>query len=67
MGDGVGSGAGCIVCGRESAEVPLIMFEFRGHTRRICPQHLPILIHDPTRLAAALPGADRLEAADHND
>lgn len=59
--------AGCLVCGKSSAEVPLLAFQFRGENRWICPQHLPILIHDPTRLAGLLPGAEGLEAADHHD
>jgi hypothetical protein len=61
------SSPACIACGRTDGEVPLIAFAFRGHARHICPQHLPVLIHDPTRLAGMLPGADGLEAADHHD
>lgn len=57
----------CIACGRPDHEVPLIAFVFQGHARHICTQHLPVLIHDPSRLAAMLPGADALEAADHED
>jgi hypothetical protein len=54
----------CLVCARTSDQVPLLRFEFRGQARHICPQHLPVLIHDPTRLAEVLPGADRLDAAE---
>ena len=57
----------CIVCSRTDDDVPLIAFMFKGAARHICPQHLPVLIHDPTRLAEMLPGADGLEAADHHD
>ena len=59
--------AGCLVCGRPSAEVPLIAFRFKGSDLWICPQHLPVLIHDPTRLASILPGAEDLAPADHTD
>jgi hypothetical protein len=33
----------------------------------ICPQHLPLLIHDPARLIGKLPGAEKLRPADHHD
>jgi len=62
-----GSQPSCLVCGRTSDEVPLLGFEYRGEERRICPQHLPMLIHSPGRLADVLPGAGSLRAADHHD
>ena len=57
----------CLVCRRESQEVPLLSFSYKGQDLWICPQHLPILIHDPGKLAEVLPGADHLEPADHHD
>lgn len=57
----------CVACGRDSRDVPLVAFAFRGVDRHICPQHLPLLIHDPSRLAGVLPGADALERAQHDD
>ena len=60
-------GAGCLVCGKASTEVPLISFRYRNADLWICPQHLPVLIHDPAKLAAVLPGADSLSPADHHD
>lgn len=59
--------ASCIACGRSSAEVPVVKLEYMGEAIGICPQHLPILIHDPTRLAGRLRGAESMEAADHHD
>ena len=59
--------AGCLVCKRDSEEIPLISFRYKGSDLWICPQHLPILIHDPMKLADILPGADTFQAADHND
>ena len=50
----------CLVCKRDSDEIPLISFRYKGSGLFICPQHLPILIHDPTKLAEVLPGADDL-------
>jgi hypothetical protein len=57
----------CLACQRGPDETPLIALEYQGGTRWICPQHLPILIHDPGRLVGKLPGADRLSPAEHHD
>ena len=59
--------ASCVACGRSSAEIPIVRVEYMGESIGICPQHLPILIHDPTRLAGRLRGAESMEAADHHD
>jgi len=59
--------AGCLVCKKASQEVPLLAFRYRGSDLWICPQHLPILIHDPAKLAGILPGAERLSPANHDD
>jgi predicted RNA-binding protein YlxR (DUF448 family) len=57
----------CIACARSAEQVPLLRFEFAGDQYAICPQHLPVLIHDPTQLQGRLPGAERLRPADHHD
>lgn len=54
----------CIFCERNSEEVPLVRFHFRKNDLAICPQHLPILIHDPSQLIGKLPGAEDLKPAD---
>jgi hypothetical protein len=59
--------AACLACDRGSSEIPLIPIEYRGAQTWICPQHLPILIHDPTRLAGKLPGAEKMRPAEHHD
>ncbi len=56
----------CLVCARGSDAIPLVMFEYRGQNRWICPQHLPILIHKPGQLVGHLDGAENLEAAEHH-
>ena len=50
----------CLACERDSAAVPILQFEYRGESHAICSQHLPLLIHDPAKLADRLPGADRV-------
>jgi hypothetical protein len=51
----------CIYCDRTSNEVPLIAIQYRGKEFWICPQHLPVLIHQPARLAGKLPGLENAE------
>ncbi len=56
----------CIQCNRSSDEVPLLVLHHQGQVFFICPQHLPILIHKPGKLADRLPGAANLgEAEEH--
>lgn len=57
----------CLLCERDSNATPLLMLEYRGSSFRICPQHLPVLIHDPTRLAGILPGAEEMEPSEIHD
>jgi hypothetical protein len=57
----------CIVCDRGADEVPLLSFEFRKTSLRICPQHLPTLIHNPAQLADRMPGAEGLSPSEHKD
>ncbi len=57
----------CLECGRTPQETPLIRLEYLAGSYWICPEHLPILIHDPARLIGTLPGAERLRPAEHED
>jgi hypothetical protein len=57
----------CLACQRGSDATPLLRLAYLDSTFWICPQHLPILIHDPARLVGLLPGAERLSPADHHD
>jgi hypothetical protein len=57
----------CLACGRGPDETPLITLTFRDQELAICPQHLPVLIHDPQQLVGKLPGAEHLAPADHHD
>ena len=57
----------CIVCERDSNITPLISMEYRGSDVRICPQHLPVIIHNPAELIGLLPGAENLEPSKHHD
>ena len=57
----------CLACHRDASETPLIRLDYQGSRLWICPQHLPILIHDPARLVGKLSGAENLEPAEHQD
>jgi hypothetical protein len=57
----------CIYCDQDSSQVPLIQFVFKQEEAWICPQHLPILIHKPAKLAGKLPGAETLTSAQGHD
>jgi hypothetical protein len=57
----------CLVCQRGSDQVPLLSLDYRGGTFRICPQHLPILIHQPDMLIGTLEGAESLQPSAHHD
>jgi hypothetical protein len=51
----------CIYCDLSSAVTPLILLTYQGGDLYICPQHLPILIHEPAKLAGKIPGVDNLK------
>lgn len=59
--------SGCLVCETGSDQVPLIAMEYRGSTIRICPQHLPIIIHNPSELIGLLAGAENFTPSSHED
>ena len=47
----------CLSCGRSSDEVALLPLEYKSQQLKVCPQCLPVLIHQPARLEEKLPGA----------
>jgi hypothetical protein len=47
----------CLSCGRSSDEVALLPLEYKSRSLSVCPQCLPMLIHQPARLEGKLPGA----------
>jgi hypothetical protein len=56
----------CAACDRTSEQVPLLQIVYRDTVSWICPQHLPILIHQPGKLAGKLPGVENLAAGEHD-
>lgn len=52
----------CIFCKKDDTQVPLVQLSFKDNSYWICPQHIPILIHEPSKLAGMLPGAENMQA-----
>lgn len=52
----------CLFCKRNDEEIPLVQLHYQGRNLWICPQHIPVLIHDPQKLVGMLPGAENMEA-----
>lgn len=51
----------CLVCQARQNEVPLIqLIIYQNNVYHICPEHFPLLIHSPQKLAGKLPGAEKL-------
>ena len=61
------SAAVCLVCESGSDRVPLISMQYRGGMIHICPQHLPIIIHDPGQLVGLVTGAENFRPSAHED
>jgi hypothetical protein len=57
----------CVMCERGLHESPLLRLAFRESEFWICPQHLPVLIHDPSKLVGRLAGAETLRPSDYHD
>ncbi len=52
----------CLVCKQDEMQAPLVAVDFKGYHYWICPQHIPVMIHDPSKLEGLLPGAENLQA-----
>ena len=55
----------CVNCQRGVEQVPLLTLNHRGGTAYICPQCLPVLIHEPQLLVGKLAGAESLRPREH--
>ncbi len=55
----------CLVCKQDSDAIPLIRLYYQGSDLWICPQHFPLLIHQPAKLIGILPGAEHFGSAEH--
>ena len=51
----------CLVCKKPSDEIPVTRFYYMDNSFYICPQHMPVIIHNPQELIGLLEGADKFE------
>jgi len=51
----------CLVCKTPSSEIPVTKFYYKGSEFYICPQHMPVIIHNPQELIGLLDGADKFK------
>jgi len=51
----------CLVCKASSSEIPVTKFYYQENEFYICPQHMPVIIHNPKDLIGLLPGAENLK------
>ncbi len=49
----------CLVCQRDDQRVPLIHLSYQGNPLWICPEHMPVLIHNTEKLMAMLEESSR--------
>lgn len=53
----------CLNCDRSEMMTPLVSLRYRGDQTWVCTQCLPLLIHQPQRLAGKLAGAEQMAPA----
>lgn len=51
----------CLVCKASSDRTPVTKFYYQESEFYICPQHMPVIIHNPQELIGLLPGAENLK------
>ena len=47
----------CLNCGHSEKDIPLISLRYAGNQAFICSQCMPVLIHEPQRMAEKLNGS----------
>jgi hypothetical protein len=54
-------------CEKTEQEIPLLRMFYKDAEVYICPQCLPILIHNPEKLSKKLPGINLPKPVEHVD
>jgi hypothetical protein len=57
----------CIFCKETSESIPQVMLRYNDTDYWMCPTHLPLLIHEPTKLVGIVPGAEALVVAEQKN
>ena len=53
----------CLLCKTSSSDIPVTKFYYQDSEFYICPQHMPVIIHNQKDLKGLLDGADNFEGA----
>ena len=56
----------CVYCEKDSDQIPVIPFEYKGQSYGICISHLPVLLHKPEQFADKLPETEGWQKTEHN-
>ena len=51
----------CVYCKKDSHQIPLVAIEYQDKTYWVCPEHIPLMIHEPAKLVGILPGAEKMK------
>lgn len=52
----------CVLCGKKDSDLPLIKLSYNKNDYYVCPEHMPMLIHNPEALVGQMPGAENMNA-----
>jgi hypothetical protein len=55
----------CLNCEKTDLDAPILSVRFKDQDVRICTSCLPVLIHQPQKLAGQLAGIETVEPANH--
>ncbi|HKJ80796.1 MAG TPA: hypothetical protein VJ954_02130 [Ignavibacteriaceae bacterium] len=57
----------CLNCNASENDIPLVTLTYTGKPEFICSRCLPLLIHQPERLAGKLEKAEKIPPAKHDE
>jgi hypothetical protein len=52
----------CVMCQKSDKQIPLLQMSYNSKAYYICPEHMPLLIHQPDKLVGIIPGAENMQA-----
>jgi hypothetical protein len=50
------------MCQKSDKQIPLLQMSYNSQSYWICPEHMPLLIHQPDKLVGIIPGAENMQA-----
>ncbi len=52
----------CVMCQKSDKQIPLLQMSYNSQSYWICPEHMPLLIHQPDKLVGIIPEAENMQA-----